>query len=302
MKKSLHKAISTCIRPFYGSGLGNYFPFKQLNHFHQKLGKKLYFWEKNEIKMRTNEGFWICLHEGKTIDDTIINLGFWEPDISKLIRENLKKWDTFVDIGANIGYFSLLGSEIVGENGKILAFEPSSKNFAELTKNIALNNFSNISAIQYAASNVATTKNLFYNPTNPGGSSLVENLHSGNESESIETIVLDDFLRDEKIDLIKMDIEWYEYFAILGMKNLLAKNHLKMIFEYSPTFYEKLYPADFAQKSVEILDILTEIGFLLYFIDYRGKLEPISNNQKFFENLYAKREQVDIFCSKEKIC
>ena len=242
------------------------------------------------------------LHEGKTIDDTIINLGFWEPDISKLIRENLKKWDTFVDIGGNIGYFSLLASKIVGENGKILAFEPSSKNFAELTKNIALNNFSNISAIQYAASNVATTKNLFYNPTNPGGSSLVENLHSGNESESIETIVLDDFLRDEKIDLIKMDIEWYEYFAILGMKNLLAKNHLKMIFEYSPTFYEKLYPADFAQKSVEILDILTEIGFLLYFIDYRGKLEPISNNQKFFENLYAKREQVDIFCSKEKIC
>ena len=75
-----------------------------------------------------------------------------------------------------------------------------------------------------------------------------------------------------------------------------------MIFEYSPTFYEKLYPADFAQKSVEILDILTEIGFLLYFIDYHGKLEPISNNQKFFENLYAKREQVDIFCSKEKIC
>lgn len=75
-----------------------------------------------------------------------------------------------------------------------------------------------------------------------------------------------------------------------------------MIFEYSPTFYKKLYPADFAQKSVEILDILTEIGFLLYFIDYRGKLEPISHNQKFFENLYAKREQVDIFCSKEKIC
>ena len=59
---------------------------------------------------------------------------------------------------------------------------------------------------------------------------------------------------------------------------------------------------DFAQKSVEILDILTEIGFLLYFIDYRGKLEPISDNQKIFENLYAKREQVDIFCSKEKIC
>jgi len=101
----------------------------------------------------------------------------------------------------------LLASEIVGQNGKILAFEPSSKNFAELQKNIALNNFSNISAIRYAVSNVATTKNLFYNPTNPGGSSLVENLHSGNESESIETIVLDDFLRDEKIDLIKMDIE-----------------------------------------------------------------------------------------------
>lgn len=41
--------------------------------------------------MRANEGFWMYLHEGKTIDDTIINLGFWEPDISKLIRKNLKK-------------------------------------------------------------------------------------------------------------------------------------------------------------------------------------------------------------------
>ena len=294
--------MSACIRPFYGSGLGNYFPFKQLNHFHQKLGKKLHFGEQNEVKMQTKEGFLMYLHEGKTIDDTIMNLGFWEPDMSKLIRKNLRKWDVFLDIGANIGYFSLLASSIVGNEGEVLAFEPSSKNFAELQKNIALNNFSNISAIRHAVSNTATTKNLFYNPTNPGGSSLVENLHSGKEGESIETIVLDDFLGEKKIDFIKMDIEGYEYFAILGMKKILSQNNLKMIFEYSPTFYEKLYPTDFAEKSVEMLDILAEVGFKLYYIDYRGHLKPISNHEQFFENLYTKREQVDIFCSKEKIC
>lgn len=108
MKKFLHNILTACIRPFYGSGIGNYAPFRQLHNFYIHLGKRTYFDGKNTTIKETKHDFVMELEIRKTIDDTIINFGEWEKDITGIFKKYLKSGDTFIDIGGNIGYFSLL--------------------------------------------------------------------------------------------------------------------------------------------------------------------------------------------------
>ncbi len=297
MKKIIHNTLTKFIKPFYGSGIWNYFPFNYINQFHKKLWTKLYYQNKNEVLLKTNHWFKMFLKKWKFIDENIINIWEWEPNISNIIKKNLKNWDNFLDLWANIWYFSLLASKIVWEKGKIFAFEPSKIIFQELKRNLELNNIKNIYYYNLWVWIENTTKELFYNDSNPWSSSLIENT-SDNKKEHIEIIKLDDFLENIKIDFIKMDIEWFEYFAIKWMINILKNNNIKMIFEYSPKFYEKLYWENHKNESIWLLRNLLDIWFNLFEIDYKWNLKSINNIELFYQNIYNWLWQVDILCEK----
>ena len=85
------------------------------------------------------------------ISTTIYLTGRWEPLITRYIRANLKRGDTFVDVGANIGYYDLIASRIVAQTGRVFAIEASPSIYSRLVRNLALNNCTNITAIHAAA-------------------------------------------------------------------------------------------------------------------------------------------------------
>lgn len=299
MKEFIYKMLTASIRPFYGSGIWQYFPFNYIYKFYVWVWHRIFYWNTNEILKETSFGFQIYLEKWKFIDTDIMNFGIWEPHISHLISTHLKKGDTFLDLWANIGYFSLLAAQIVDNEWKVIAFEPSKNIFAKLTKNISVNNFKNIVTHNLWVGIESSKQKLYYNDNNPWGSSIINTDGEIHTMEDIEIIKLDDFLGTQKIDFIKMDIEGFEYFAIQWMLDLLAKNNnIKMIFEYSPQFYQTLYGDNFTVESIWLLDQLKKLWFYLYEI-HGESCSSIEDTRAFFEKVFSSQGgQMDIFCTK----
>lgn len=146
--------------------------------------------------------------------------GVWEPRTTDYIKKNLKKGQTFLDIGAQVGYFSILASEM---GAKVIAFEPSTANRELLLANIKINN-SKVEVIAKALSNANGQAKLFNGKTS-GENSLDENYHKGSGFEMVETVRFDDLgIKITDGMVIKMDIEGHEQQALEGMQSILKTN------------------------------------------------------------------------------
>jgi len=202
--------------------------------------------------------------------------GIHEKYETELFKRLIKKGMVVVDIGASIGYYTLLAARLVGEEGKCFAFEPDSHIYGLLCKNIEANGYKNVIAIQKAVFNKSGKMKLFLDKRELGRHSLSEaNVPNRADSITIETISLDEFFKnkDFKIDVIKMDVEGSEMGVLQGMTNLINKNdNLKIITEFWPIGLRRsgFSPTEFLNK-------LKEYGFTLYEIGQRTK--PIDVNQ-----------------------
>jgi len=238
----------------------------------------------------------------KFIDKQIIFDWFWEKNVSELILSNLKEWDVFLDIWANIWYFSLLWSKIVWQKWKVLSFEPSSINFNILDKNIKLNNSINIDYFKLWVWNNEQEFEIFFNNDNPWATSIVKTKENNNfQKEIIKVIKIDNFITNKKVDFIKMDIEWFEYDAFLWMKEILKINdNIKIIFEYSPKIYKEK-EENHEEYSINILNELNKLNFKLFHINKDWSLLKIDNNNEYYKSVLNNNIwQSDIFCKKIK--
>ncbi len=178
-----------------------------------------------------------------------IALEKYEPYETKLILGQTKKGDVAVDVGANIGYYTILLADKVGKNGKVYAFEPDKTNFEILVKNIKANNLKNVVAVNAAVGSKNGKDYLYKSRENFGDHKLFKpTLPSLNppkavafrragEREVIKLIKLDDFLANTKIDLMKIDTQGWEPEVIEGAKELIKKNKPIIFLEYSPASY-----------------------------------------------------------------
>ena len=144
--------------------------------------------------------------------------GYWEKRTTEYIKSHLKKGQTFLDIGANVGYFTVLASKL---GAKVVSFEPSSTNRALLLKNIKSNNCKDVIVVDKALSTENKTAKLYKGKT-PGENSLVDNYHIENTQnyKVVETVKYDD-LNLGIPDIIKLDIEGFEQQALEGMQSIL---------------------------------------------------------------------------------
>ena len=204
-----------------------------------------------------------------------------EKNTTDLFKKVIKEGNVVVDLGANIGYFTLLAAKLVGPEGRVFAFEPEPKNYSYLIKNIELNNYNNIQFFQKAVADKNGKTRLYICDYDTGHHTI--NQYNGIEAYSrgrltkehsieVETITLNDFFknREETIDVIKMDVEGAEALALAGMDKILGKNKkLKMFIEFFPLLIEKMgsSPDEFIRK------LLENYGFSIYMIlgDYDAK-------------------------------
>lgn len=184
---------------------------------------------------------------------------------TELFRKIVKKGMVVVDIGASIGYYTLIAAELVGENGKVFAFEPEPENYALLVRNIEANGYKNVLPVQKAVSNKVETTRLFLSPDGNTGWHRIYDSQDGWDSIEIETVTLDEFFKDKegRIDVIKMDVEGAEMAVLQGMSHILKGNdNLKIFTEFMPMLLEK-----FGSSPEGYLSQLIKHGFKLYGID-----------------------------------
>lgn len=205
----------------------------------------------------------------------IYKRGEYEKPLSDYISNYIlfKEGDVALDIGANIGWYSLLLSNVMPDNTVIYAFEPDPLNFKLLNNNIELNKRSNIVAVNCAVSNKNEIKKLYqYSNRNLGRHSLLD-INEG-EYVEVEAVVLDDYILSKELDVsrvkfIKIDVEGYEYFALSGASNVL--NHVD-------TVISEFVPRHMKKGGVDpklLIDLLSEKGLVSHVLR-DGKLLPIS--------------------------
>lgn len=185
----------------------------------------------------------------------------YEGNVLKYILQNLKSRMTFVDVGANIGYYAVLTGLIVGEDGCVLAFEPEEMNRTWLAANLKRNKLKNVRVFAEALSDTAGKTLLYLNEKNEGGHSLLR--ERGTVTQSISTAVFDELFRDmvspcTHIDLIKIDVEGFELHVLLGMKETLQSQKPAIVCEVSA-------------HHKEIFQFMKNIGFRAYVLDAFGK-------------------------------
>jgi len=149
------------------------------------------------------------------------------------IRQLVKEGDVAVDIGANIGYFTALLANLVGQKGKVYAFEPDPRNFQLLQRTIQRNGWTHVIAYQKAVAD-KNGEFILYQTRSWTANVLTPSEHIS--TAKVDVVILDEFLTDEKcIDFVKMDMDGSEPLAIRGMTKLIRRNpNLKVLAEYQP--------------------------------------------------------------------
>lgn len=212
--------------------------------------------------------------------------------IRKLLIDFLKYGDVFVDVGANIGYLSLIGWSIVGDDGLVIAFEPDPRAIIAFSDNIALNKVKNIILFKDVCSN-EEGKVRFKLASHLGWSTAVEKTPSLDISNQIEAnqCTLDNvfdrgIFKKKTIRLIKIDTEGYEPYILEGAKAIIERNETAFIIEVN---HESLTNNNHSVK--DILRCFVGKNYFVYWIvEKRGfinsleevKLERVVDYNKYF--------------------
>ena len=163
-------------------------------------------------------------------------LGMYEPELETAIAELLAPGMVAFDVGAHIGYMSLLMARQVTESGKVYVFEPLPSNVELLAKTMQINHFGQVIVVSAAVSSCSGEATLLLGK-NPSTNRLIkpEALQIDRPAIQVKTISLDDFAAEaqiQRVDLIKIDIEGHELEALRGAQRLLEQSKPSIVCEF----------------------------------------------------------------------
>ena len=204
----------------------------------------------------------------------------------QIFEKYLKSGMTVLDLGANVGFYTMLSRSIVGENGRIFAFEPSQRNANLIRASIEENSFTNVKVVEAAISDKIGISTLYLSPNQNSAHSLLnldfkyDKSLKMEKTADVKVITIDDYLEknvgDFKVNFIKMDIEGSESNAIKGMKKVFDENeHLILVSEFWLNGFLKnnKNPKDY-------LEMLAGLNFTINHIDeLQGEVYPVSVKQ-----------------------
>lgn len=203
-------------------------------------------WHSHRFCARTAFGVRLCGDTQEVLQQHIYYFGVWEPNLTTWLRSRLHRGDVFVDVGANIGYFSLLGSKLVGERGKVVAVEASPSIFAELQANLARNRVGNVRAVNCVAAREPGRRTVYRGPASHIGLTTVNPEAGWRDLEEapaapLHEIVGPDLWRTTR--LIKIDVEGADDEVVAGFASALehTSSELELVIELHPGGGEQLF-------------------------------------------------------------
>jgi FkbM family methyltransferase len=191
--------------------------------------------------------------------------GLWEIDVTNWFQDILRPGDVFVDVGANVGYYTLLGSRLVGDGGHVFAIEAHPRMSELLNRNVIINGRFNVTTWHRAAWSQEETLKFHarrHFASNSSAGSLGDQdlalLHDDEEVLEVHAVRLDEILKDApRVDLIKIDVEGAEVQVVMGLGQTLQRNpDVTVMFEWSPGQLEMV-----GNSPVALLELMGEHGF-----------------------------------------
>ena len=209
------------------------------------------------------------------ITSVVVRDGIYEPYVSNYLFELLRPGMVFLDVGANVGLFSIPGARLVGPNGIVFAVEAVARNAKIIAVNAQLNNLSNIVIVPIGAS-MATGSNFWVRQSASTNNQITDvpritNL-SFDKFDLIGVAALDSLIpSDRKVDLIKIDIEGREYKAFLGCKRILADRPI-IFCEFNSAAQSDVSGVD----GSELLKLILSYNYRVEILRRDGPREPVS--------------------------
>jgi len=220
----------------------------------------------------------------------VIYAGSFEWAEKEWVKSFLKPNFVFYDIGANIGFYTLIAAKIVGTNGKVYAIEPSLNTYKKLTENVSANSTicSQIETFQIAASDKAGENEIYVSNSDlHAWNSIAKPANASQFTlEKIKTQTIDELVVSNNWrppDLIKIDVEGWEKFVLDGAKKIILKYAPALIIEFTK---ENLMRTETSYETVK--NQLKEMGYDLYeYLPRYKSLQLVSNWDFEHKNIVA---------------
>lgn len=199
------------------------------------------------------------------ISTAIEKWGHWESSGTAIVLQLLRTDADFIDIGANIGWYTLVAAHALGDRGHVHSFEPEPRNLEKLKSNISINNLQNVTVRKMALSSNSGSATLFLNDVNLGDHSLFSlNCRNGSVSVNIERLDQIEFISDNRPLVIKIDVQGGEFDVLEGARGILetTSRDIVILCEVAPAALRTA-----GRTTRELATLFNEYGFAVALID-----------------------------------
>jgi FkbM family methyltransferase len=220
------------------------------------------------IDAETDVGSLWVERDAELMAPSLIEHGYWAEEVTGLMRNALRPGMTFVDAGANVGYFSVLGSKLVGPTGRVFCIEVDPGNVEILRANLWRNGCANARVLPVAAWSETTELTLRVNPSGGAGSSVG---FSTPQDATVPAFRLDEVISGQ-VDYMKVDCESTDHLVVSGAEGLIRRNpSMLTTVEFNPD-----HTSHTGHSPQQILDIYRRLDLSPYRIEPGGVLRPTS--------------------------
>jgi FkbM family methyltransferase len=219
----------------------------------------------------------VVLNPNDPVISGALTFGVYEQTETRFFCRACQPDMTFLDIGANVGYYTALAISRIGEHGRIIALEPDRESFEYLKRTVAANRSANVTCIQKAAGNLTGELKLYVSSDNRGDNRLYANDLS-DRSYNVAVSTVDSMLEEcgvLGVDLVKIDVQGFEGQVLHGMRETIRRSeNIVIMTEFWP----------FGLRSAgtppeQFLLALKDAGLRLYELTNKGTLVDIEDNQ-----------------------
>ncbi|HEY0976296.1 MAG TPA: FkbM family methyltransferase [Flavobacteriales bacterium] len=182
--------------------------------------------------IRTLHGFdlWIDPSSDSGVERSIYDTGTYEKGTLQVIERMLPERGVFVDIGANIGLMTVLAARLVGPQGRVIAFEPNPVARAILERNVRINDLTQVQVSPMAIGSIPSRSTIYEGVGSNRGRATLVQPSVERVGQEVEVVRLSDVVHaEDRMDLVKMDIEGFELEALKGMSEILARPEPPML-------------------------------------------------------------------------
>ncbi len=220
---------------------------------------------RNDVEWKVEDGFELALDIADIAISRYVGGGHYEPHLTSFFRTTIRPGMNVVDVGANIGYYSMMSSSLVGPGGHVFSFEPNSENARLILMSKERNNANNLQLYPVALSD-RTGHAFFSSALGSNGGTLSETLESlmSPQCAVVPTTRLDDIIKS-RIDFIKIDVEGDEGLVLAGASELISNFRPVITMEFSPEMLSRK-----SGNPLELLRSIISLGYSVNRIDKDG--------------------------------